>query len=159
MVIDAIGIILTAHKTAAGTPIQPLFAKDHKGTVVVEEIYRKGLEGLEGFSHVWLLYGFHLSRKIRLRVTPFMSDKEMGVFATRSPGRPNSIGMTLVAIEEVTATGLEVSGVDMLDGTPLYDIKPFFGRLEIPDQWRTGWLDEASMKAENPRIADNRFAD
>ena len=159
MDIEPIGIIRTEHQDTVGTPVQPLFAKDCKGTVLIDEIYRRGLSGLEGFSHAWLLFGFHRSRNIRLRVTPFMGDCEVGVFATRSPCRPNSIGMTLVTIDEVTPSGLEVSGVDMLDCSPVYDIKPFFGRLEIPDFWTTGWLDEAAMRADDPRLADARFTD
>lgn len=157
MNIQPIGKITTPFQTAIGTPIQPLFAQGQKGTVWLDEVYREGLFGLDGFSHVWLIYGFHLSNKTQLRVTPFMGNEEVGVYATRAPTRPNSIGMTLVSIEKVVKTGIEVSGVDMLSDSPLFDIKPFFGKLEVPDQWRTGWLDEASMEASNPRVADGRF--
>lgn len=158
MTLTEIGTIRTPFPAPAGAPIQPAFTQGRIGEVVLGAPYRAGLDRLDGFSHVWLIYGFHLQEQVRLTVRPFMGDHDVGVFASRSPCRPNPLGLTLVRVVGATAGGLSVEGVDMVDGSPLYDLKPFFGRLEVPVAWRTGWLDEARQLAGPARVADDRFA-
>ena len=119
-----IGIIRTPHKNLEGMPIQPSGAEGILGTVEVEESFREGLLDLDGFSHIYLLYFFHLSKSFNLVVKPFLDNTPHGVFATRAPKRPNPIGISVVSLLGVDDRTLRVEGVDMADGTPLLDIKP-----------------------------------
>lgn len=119
-----IGIIRTPHKNLEGMPIQPSGAQGILGTVEVEESFREGLLDLDGFSHIYLLYFFHLSKSFNLVVKPFLDNTPHGVFATRAPKRPNPIGISVVSLLGVDDRTLRVEGVDMADGTPLLDIKP-----------------------------------
>ena len=157
MELTPIGILHTPFATAEGVPIQPAFARECKGEAKIHEAYRAGLEGLEGFSHAWLIYGFHQQTKARLRVTPFMADHEMGVYATRSPARPNRLGLTLAQITGVTADSVQLQGVDMLDGTPLYDIKPYVPAFDVPEgEVHCGWLEDTAAEVVTAR-SDGRF--
>ena len=152
-----IGIIRTPHKSLEGTPIQPSGACGIRGTVEVEEPFREGLLDLKGFSHLYLLYFFHLSKGFNLTVKPFLDDAIHGVFSTRAPRRPNPIGLSVVRLLDVTEGTLHVEGVDMVDGTPLLDIKPFIPDFDLPcGEIRTGWLSGRSKNANSLR-ADNRF--
>lgn len=159
MEIQPIGYLRTPFAEPEGTPIQPGFARDCAGEACLDPAYREGLLGLAGFSHVWLIYGFHRQEQTRLVVKPFMAEVEVGVFATRAPARPNRLGLTLAKVLGVEAGRVCLSGLDMVDGSPLYDLKPFFGRLEIPESWCTGWLDESACLAGPPRVADKRFCE
>jgi tRNA (adenine37-N6)-methyltransferase len=123
-----IGTIHSEFKEQRGTPIQPNGANGAGGKVEVFEQYKEGLKDLSGFSHIYLLYHFHLSAKHQLKVKPFMDNEERGVFATRVPSRPNSIGMSIVKISRIENNIIFIEDVDVVDGTPLLDIKPF-----IPD--------------------------
>jgi tRNA-Thr(GGU) m(6)t(6)A37 methyltransferase TsaA len=120
-----IGVIRTPFREAAGTPIQPRQAKGVKGTVEVLERFQEGLKDLEGFERIWLLYWFHRAAPARLRVVPYLDRQQRGLFATRAPCRPNPIGMSCVRLLQVKGSLLTVAGVDILDGTPLLDIKPY----------------------------------
>ena len=118
--------------------------------------YTEGLNDLEGFSHIILLYHFHRSEGYALTVKPFLDDAMRGVFATRAPKRPNPIGFSIVRLVKVEDRTLSIEGVDIIDGTPLLDIKPYVPEFDGPKAERTGWL---SGKAEKANVvkADRRF--
>jgi len=151
-----IGIIHTPFKKPAGMPIQPAGAAGVKGTVDVFEDYHAGLKDLDGFSHIILLYHFHRSEGFNLEVVPFMDTRSRGLFATRAPKRPNPIGLSVVQLDRIENGVLHVQNVDILDGTPLLDIKPYVQELDSQADVRTGWLKEP-RKMVNNREADNRF--
>ncbi|HPG39473.1 MAG TPA: tRNA (N6-threonylcarbamoyladenosine(37)-N6)-methyltransferase TrmO [bacterium] len=151
-----IGIIHTPHKTREGTPIQPGGAQGIIGTVEVYSEYLEGLLDLDGFSHIILLYHFNRSVGFSLCVTPFMDDVPHGVFATRAPKRPNAIGISVVKLLKIAGALLSVSGVDMLDGTPLLDIKPFVKEFDHVLRSRCGWLEKNKQQSRTKK-ADNRF--
>jgi len=151
-----IGVIHTPFKEPRGTPIQPPAARGVRGVVEVFPEYARGLQGLEGFSHIILIYHFHLIHEPRLIVKPYMLDKEVGVFATRAPARPNPIGISIVRLLEVDGNILHVSDVDIVDGTPLLDIKPYVPQFDHRSPCRIGWLQEAIHRLEQTRD-DGRF--
>jgi tRNA (adenine37-N6)-methyltransferase len=151
-----IGTIRTPFKDLAGMPIQPVGARHTRGTVEVDAPYRAGLKDLDGFSHVILLYHFHRSRGYDLRVTPFLDTNPRGLFATRAPKRPNPIGLSVVRLLGIRGRTVTVEGVDVADGTPLLDIKPYVPEFDHPGPTRIGWLKAVKAKAKSHR-ADNRF--
>ena len=154
---ESIGVIRTPFESPEGMPIQPIGADSVTGTVEIDASYADGLADLAEFSHCILLYHFHASSDdAPLRVKPFLDDERRGVFSTRAPQRPNLIGLSVVAIESVTERELTVSGLDVVDGTPLLDIKPFVPEFDIPSEVQTGWLDasESTIRSEQ---ADKRF--
>ena len=151
-----IGVIHTPFTEPEGMPIQPAGAAGVKGTVEVFEEFRAGLKDLDGFSHVILLYHFHRSRGFKLHVVPFMDCQPRGVFATRAPKRPNPIGISVVRLCGISDGVLEVENVDILDGTPLLDIKPYVPEFDTQPEIKTGWL-ESARKAVSDRKADERF--
>ena len=155
MSIEAIGVIHTPFNTAKGTPVQTALAAGAEGRVEVFAAFADGLKDLEGFDRVWLLYWFDRAQPARLRVVPYLDDAEHGVFATRAPCRPNPIGISSVRLLRVEGNVLHVGDVDMLDGTPLLDIKPYVPRFDCFEAARCGWLDAARTGRTR---ADDRFA-
>jgi len=153
---NAIGVIHTPYTEPEGTPIQPVGAMGVKGTVEVFGEYRDGLKDLDGFSHIVLLYHFHRSRGFSLRVVPYVDSQVRGLFATRAPRRPNAIGLSIVRLVRVEDGVLHIENVDMLDGTPLLDIKPYVPEFGAGEAVRTGWLEHA-RKAFSSRKSDDRF--
>ncbi|MBN2210198.1 MAG: tRNA (N6-threonylcarbamoyladenosine(37)-N6)-methyltransferase TrmO [Sedimentisphaerales bacterium] len=152
-----IGVIHTPHTNLAGMPIQPAGARDVEGRVELLAEYAKGLDDVAGFSHLFLLYHFHRSEGHQLRVTPFMDEQPRGLFATRAPKRPNPIGLSLVRVVRVEGSVVHVLDVDMLDGTPLLDLKPYAPRFDEPfGPVRTGWLAKVSQHV-GERRSDGRF--
>ncbi len=151
-----IGTIYTPFKKREGTPIQPAGAVGMKGTVEVLEEYRAGLKDLDEFSHVILLYHFHRNQGFNLNIVPFMDSEPRGLFATRAPKRPNSIGLSVVQLDRIENGVLHIQNVDMLDGTPLLDIKPYVPKFDDQIKVRTGWLERTS-KTVATRKADDRF--
>jgi tRNA-Thr(GGU) m(6)t(6)A37 methyltransferase TsaA len=153
-----IGIIKSPFKELEGMPIQPVGACGIKGEVRIKKMYVEGLEDLEEFSHIILIYHFHRCEGFSLRVKPFMDDKMHGVFATRAPKRPNPIGLSVVRLDKVVDNVLYISNVDILDGTPLMDIKPYVPQLErIEDEELCiGWFGENHHKALDMK-SDKRF--
>ncbi len=151
-----IGIISTPFTESKGTPIQPKAAEGIAGTVKVFPEFSEGLQDLSGFSHIFLLYRFHRVQGFSLLVTPFMDDVKRGVFATRAPARPNPIGLSLVFLEKIEGDTLYVRDVDMLDGTPILDIKPFVPQFDSRDQVRVGWMTENLQKLKTMKD-DGRF--
>ena len=157
VVLRAIGTITTPHEKAEDMPIQPGGAAKTMGTVVVDEAYSEGLEDLEGFSHIILIYQFHCSQGFELRVKPFLDDRKRGLFSTRAPRRPNPIGLSVVSLVKREGNRLQVMGIDVLDGTPLLDIKPFVPAFDAPEVTALGWL-EGKQGLEKKIRSDDRFS-
>lgn len=137
-----IGRVRSEHAEARKTPIQPVYAGGCKGRIEIFPEYADGLRDIEGFSHLYIIYHFHRAEASRLIVKPFLQDVERGVFATRSPRRPNPIGLSVVRLERREGNVLYVDGVDILDGTPLLDIKPYTAKFDRFDTERNGWQDD-----------------
>jgi tRNA-Thr(GGU) m(6)t(6)A37 methyltransferase TsaA len=137
-------------------PIQPRFANGVEGTVEVFEEYAPGLADLDGFSHVHLIYHLHRSSGFALTVVPYMDTELRGLFATRAPRRPNPIGLSVVRLLGITGTRLRVADLDILDGTPVLDIKPFNPVVDHREFCRTGWMARGSI-GSGRGLADERF--
>lgn len=151
-----IGIIYTENKEPEGTPIQPRAAEGTQGKVELYSEYIDGLKDLDGFSHIILLYHFHRSKEHPLQVKPYMDDEKHGVFAMRGPSRPNPIGLSVVKLSRIRDNILEVENVDVVDGTPLLDIKPYVPDFDRYDVERYGWLEENVEKLPDT-VDDGRF--
>jgi tRNA-Thr(GGU) m(6)t(6)A37 methyltransferase TsaA len=136
-----IGVIHSPFQEKEQTPIQPSRSRA-KGRVEVYPEFAAGLEDLEGFSHIILLYVFHQSSGFTLRVKPFLDDQQHGLFATRYPKRPNPIGISVVKLARREGNILEIEDVDVLDGTPLLDIKPYVSEFDLRNGTRLGWLEK-----------------
>lgn len=154
---EAIGVIRSPFETLADMPIQPRGAADVEGEVIVDPAYAEGLADLEGFSHVYLIYRFHRAQRTELTVIPFMDDKPRGVFSTRSPLRPNHIGLSIVELVSVRENRLAVRGIDILDGTPLLDIKPYIAVFDKVAESSSGWLSADECEVAKKR-SDTRFS-
>jgi len=141
-----IGIIHSPFKEPKGTPIQPAAAKGIGGKVEVFSEYAEGLKDVEGFSHIILVCHFHLSGKPSLKVKPSMDTQMRGVFATRAPSRPNPIGISIVRLVKIEENILHVQDVDIVDGTPLLDIKPYVGEFDANKVYKVGWLEKNMHK-------------
>lgn len=137
-----IGVIHSPHSDPQKTPAQPAYAAGIRGRVEVFAEYEEGLQDLEGFSHIHLIYAFHRADPLRFIVKPFLEDREHGVFATRAPNRPNPLGMSIVRLVGRQGRFLQVEDVDVLDGTPLLDIKPYVSRFDERQGTRDGWQDQ-----------------
>jgi tRNA-Thr(GGU) m(6)t(6)A37 methyltransferase TsaA len=151
-----IGVVHSPFSEPKGTPIQPAAAKDVEGRVEIYAEFAEGLKDLEGFSHVYLIYHFHRSRRFSLTVTPFLDDTDRGVFATRAPARPNPIGLSIVRLVAVRGNILAIKDVDIVDGTPLLDVKPYVPAFDVITVERIGWL-KGREKEVRHRKADSRF--
>lgn len=136
-----IGVIHSAHFRAEETPIQPVYANGSLGRAEILSEYAAGLRDLEGFSHIYLIYHLHQAGPSRLSVIPFLDEAERGIFATRSPRRPNAIGLSIVGLKGVEGNILHLDRLDILDGTPLLDIKPYSGRFDRVEGTRDGWME------------------
>ena len=154
--IKPIGIIHSPFNSLENMPIQPRGAVDVEGCVVVDDAWVDGLRDLDGFSHIYLIYSFHNARRTELRVTPFMDKCQRGVFATRSPLRPNHIGMSIVRLVKVEGNTLIVRGIDVLDGTPLLDIKPYIEKFDAVESSCSGWMKAGDDDVCRKR-SDDRF--
>ncbi|MFB6114574.1 MAG: tRNA (N6-threonylcarbamoyladenosine(37)-N6)-methyltransferase TrmO [Halodesulfurarchaeum sp.] len=150
-----IGTIHSPFTGEEGMPIQSGFSNT-TGTVSIDDAYVEGLRDLEGFSHVVLVYHFHEADGYDLETTPYMEDEPHGVFATRAPRRPNPIGLSVVSLETVVGGTLTVGGIDVLDGTPLLDLKPFVPTFNGVAEGEIGWLTDV-IGNEDRRRADDRF--
>ena len=152
----SIGIIHTPWKQTAGMPIQPAGAVGVSGSINIFNEYQPGLCDLDGFSHIILLYVFHQSVGFDLQVVPFLDTEQRGLFSTRAPRRPNPIGLSVVQLERIENGTLYIQNVDMLDGTPLLDIKPYVPEFDKQVEVRTGWLEQIRNKISAHR-SDDRF--
>jgi tRNA-Thr(GGU) m(6)t(6)A37 methyltransferase TsaA len=151
-----IGVIHSPFKDIKGMPIQPAGAHGVVGTVEIKPEYGGGLKDLEGFSHILLVYHFHLSEGYSLEVKPFLDDSLRGVFATRAPKRPNAVGISVVRLLRVEGCSLHIEDVDVLEGTPLLDIKPYVPEFDVRTVERIGWLALRAKDVDAIR-ADERF--
>ena len=151
-----IGVVRSPFTDRVGMPIQPAGARGVAGTIEIRPEYRDGLRDLDGFSHLILLYHFHLNTDAALEVVPFMDTVSHGIFATRSPKRPNPLGLSVVVLDGMDDGVLRIRDVDVVDGTPLLDIKPFIPEFDAPRDCRTGWLPDPG-KSVTGRLADDRF--
>jgi tRNA-Thr(GGU) m(6)t(6)A37 methyltransferase TsaA len=153
-----IGVIRSQWTAAAGTPIQPRFSSGEKGLACVELApeWTEGLDDLDGFDRIWLIYWFDRAGSATLTVTPFMDDQPRGLFSTRAPCRPNPIGVSPVKLLAVEGNRLRIAECDILDGTPLLDIKPYAPRFDVFEDAASGWLGRAAPKRTH---ADQRFTE
>jgi len=149
-----IGRIRTPFLEAAGTPIQPAYARGVEGEVVVEDPFADALDDIDGFERIWLVYLMDRVTAFQPHVVPYRDTREHGLFATRSPGRPNPIGMSVVRLMRRDRGVLRVADVDILDRTPLLDIKPYVPEFDSHPSSRAGWFDRCGV---DRRVADGRF--
>jgi tRNA-Thr(GGU) m(6)t(6)A37 methyltransferase TsaA len=152
-----IGRIHSQFSTPRGTPIQAAAARHVAGTVELDPAYVEGLHDLDGFSHLILVYHCHRARPCNLTVTPFLDDAPRGVFATRAPSRPNPIGISVVRLTGITGNVLHIRDVDIVDGTPLLDLKPYVPAFDARHDARSGWL-RRTIDTMDARSDDGRFA-
>ena len=151
-----IGIIHSPYSKLHDMPIQSSAARGVKGNIEVYKKYLPALSDLEGFSHIYLLYHFHLSKSFQLKVIPFLDDQFRGLFATRAPKRPNPIGLSVVRLIRIEANLLYIENVDIIDGTPLLDIKPYVQEMEAVENLKIGWLEKHTSKFKS-KLSDERF--
>ena len=151
-----IGTIHSPFIEPAGMPIQPAGAAGIRGTVLIDDQFRGGLRDLSGFSRIILIYAFHRSRGFELEVIPFLDTVPHGIFATRAPRRPNAIGLSIVGLISVNNGELIIEGVDILDGTPLLDIKPYVPEFDCYPDEKSGWFASCKERVVTVR-ADRRF--
>ena len=154
---EPIGIIHTPFKTRENMPIQPSGAKGIKGTIEINTEFVEGLKDLDGFSHIFLIYHFHKTDKEpNLTVKPFLDTESRGLFSTRAPNRPNNIGLSVVKLVNIDNNIINIENVDIIDGTPLLDIKPYIPEFDEQSNVRAGWLKKAKNKVREKK-SDNRF--
>jgi tRNA (adenine37-N6)-methyltransferase len=151
-----IGVIHSPFQDLAEMPIQPQGEASSPGTIEIYPEHSAGLKDLDGFSHIILLYHLHKVSKVQLTVVPFMDSEPRGVFATRAPVRPNPIGLSVVPLRKIEGNILFVDQLDILDGTPLLDLKPYVPEFDERPEIRIGWLEQARGKARFTR-SDGRF--
>jgi tRNA-Thr(GGU) m(6)t(6)A37 methyltransferase TsaA len=151
-----IGIIHTPFKEPKNVPIQAAASKGNQGTIEICSQYVEGLKDLDGFSHIILLYHFHLVNGCSLMVKPFLDDKLHGIFATRAPARPNKIGFSIVQLKKIEQNVLFIEDVDIVDGTPLLDIKPYVPKFDHREMVEIGWFSSKISKLSETRD-DGRF--
>jgi tRNA-Thr(GGU) m(6)t(6)A37 methyltransferase TsaA len=149
-----VGFVHSPFESAHGTPIQPSRACGTEGTVEIDEQYAEALSDLDGFSHIILICHLHKASPFKLKVVPYLDTELRGLFATRAPSRPNPIGLSVVRLLDIDGSTLRIEGVDLLDGTPVLDIKPFVKEFDDPTEIRCGWLDVAKGREA---VADRRF--
>ncbi|MDB9311928.1 tRNA (N6-threonylcarbamoyladenosine(37)-N6)-methyltransferase TrmO [Spirulina sp. CS-785/01] len=153
---QAIATVHSPFQDRVGMPIQPTGAEGIQGTVEVLPEFAPGLQDLEGFSHLILIYHLHQIQNSQLTVVPFLDTETRGVFATRSPARPNPIGLSIVQLLRRDENILHIVNVDMLDGTPVLDIKPYIPDFDPRTEVKMGWVEQAKGQVVN-RKSDDRF--
>jgi tRNA (adenine37-N6)-methyltransferase len=151
-----IGIVHSPFKDPKGTPIQPIGGQDIPATVEIFDEYAEGLKDIEGFSHLILIFHMHLIKDFQLKAIPFLDTTEHGIFATRAPARPNPIGFSVVRLEKAEGCVLHIRDVDILDETPLLDIKPFVPMFDAREAEKTGWFTDKGNKIFDKKD-DGRF--
>lgn len=156
-VFKPIGILSTPYKSKSGVPIQGGFAPDSEGVAEIFEEFEAGLKDIEGFSNLILIYVFHGSKGYELVCKPYMEDRFHGVFAMRAPNRPNPIGFSVVRLQRREGRTLYLSELDMLDETPILDIKPFVPRFDHRSNTRVGWMERSFRDGDHRKVSDDRF--
>lgn len=150
-----IGIVHSEFKEKINVPIQSVFS-NKKGIIEIFPQFSDGLKDLDGFSHIFLIYHFHLSKGFTLKVKPFLDDVERGIFSTRAPKRPNSIGLSILSIERIENNIVYVSDIDIIDNTPVLDIKPYISEFDLRQNVKDGWFSNKINRKEY--LSDNRFS-
>ncbi len=158
VVFRPIGVIRTPFPQPKGTPIQPSRSSHVKGWIEISPEFIPGLSDLDGFSHIALVYHFHLSEGFDLAVTPYLDTQLRGLFSTRAPRRPNAIGLSVVRLVSIDGGTIHIEDVDMVDGTPLLDIKPYVPAFDDLDSYRLGWL-KGKTHRSGGTSADDRFSE
>ena len=153
---NTIGIVHSPHKSIERIPIQPIGANGIKAEIKIFEEFQEGLKDLEGFSHIIVLYHFHKSKDFKLIVKPFLDKETHGVFATHAPNRPNSIGLSVLRLIKIVRNVIHVENVDILDETPVLDIKPYVSKFDSVEEEKNGWL-EKNINKSNMQKSDKRF--
>jgi tRNA (adenine37-N6)-methyltransferase len=157
--LNLIGTLRTPHETLDNIPVQPVGGADIEGVAELFHEYAEGLTDLDGFSHAMLIFHLHRMKPgCKMMLTPFMDDQPHGVFATRSPYRPAAIGVSTVRVQRVEGNRLYFRGADMLDGSPLIDIKPFFKHVDNQPDAVSGWLEKKQPSIVQTHRSDDRFA-
>lgn len=156
MEFSPIGYIRSPYTELTDMPIQPRGANAVEGSIEILEQYAEGLQDLDGFSHAYLIYHLHKASRTALSVIPFMDTVERGVFSTRSPLRPNHIGLSIVEITGVEKNIVHLRGVDVLDKTPLLDLKPYIESFDYVEKSRSGWM-QGSREEVAKKRSDSRF--
>jgi tRNA-Thr(GGU) m(6)t(6)A37 methyltransferase TsaA len=154
VILGPIGVIRSPHRSPAGTPIQPAYAAEVNGEVEVDQAYLPALDDIDGFDRIWLVYCLDRAKPWKPRVVPYRDTQERGLFATRAPSRPNPIGISVVRLIGRQDNVLRVRGLDVLDRTPLLDIKPYVPEFDAFPESKAGWLD---ARRADRREADGRF--
>ncbi len=158
IIYSPIGIIHSPFTELSGMPIQPTSESSATGHLKIYPEFADGLKDLEGFSHIYLIYHLHKAHQSKLTVTPFLDTAPRGVFATRAPSRPNPIGLSLVRLKHIEGNHVHIEQIDVLDGTPLLDLKPYIPAFENRENIRTGWLEKKGQKVHKIK-SDQRFLD
>ncbi|WP_048601906.1 tRNA (N6-threonylcarbamoyladenosine(37)-N6)-methyltransferase TrmO [Rubeoparvulum massiliense] len=154
---QSIGTIHSPFQEVAGMPIQPAGARGVQGSITIEPEFQAGLKDIEGMSHLILLYHLHQEAGYALEVKPFLDNQSHGIFATRAPHRPNAIGLSVVRLQKVEGNTLWIEDVDILDGTPLLDLKPYVPQFDTPvGDVQIGWFTHNVQRVDRTR-SDQRF--
>jgi tRNA-Thr(GGU) m(6)t(6)A37 methyltransferase TsaA len=153
---QAVGVVRSPFTAFEGMPLQSVAGAEVRGQIEIHPSLAAGLLDLDGFSHLFVITHLHRGRPGGLRVVPFLDDTERGIFATRSPRHPNPIGLSVVRLLAVRGATLEIAGVDLIDGTPVLDIKPYVPAFDAVVAERTGWLERGAPRVHEVR-ADARF--
>ncbi len=156
VVFEPIGYVKSPIDSPQNAPIQPSGARAIEAEIVLDERFIDGLKDLSGFSHIIVIYHFHLVRDFKLRCKPFLDDAVHGIFAIRGPARPNPIGLSIVALKDVVDNRLYIRGADMVDGTPVLDIKPYVPQFDVHENVRIGWLEGKAERSATAK-SDDRF--
>lgn len=151
-----IGIIHSPFNNKKEMPIQSVGAKQIKGYLEIYPEFLPGIKDLDGFSHIFVIYQFHKNKDFKLITIPFLDNTERGVFSTRAPKRPNPIGLSIFKILSIENEKIYVSGIDVLNETPLLDIKPYVSKFDVINNTKNGWLENVMHKSEDYK-SDDRF--
>jgi tRNA-Thr(GGU) m(6)t(6)A37 methyltransferase TsaA len=152
-----IGVVRSPFAEIEGMPIQPSRAQGAEGLLEIDADFRAGLQDLDGFSHVLVICHLHRVTGAELTVVPFLDTERRGIFATRAPKRPNPISLSLLRIKSVNKSSVQVLDLDLLDGTPILDIKPYVPEFDARADARTGWYAQATRKDQQV-LSDKRFS-
>jgi len=150
IVMRPIGVVHSPYRESKGTPIQGVFDDKGEAWVELKDEYAKGLKDLGGFSHAILLYHFHKSDRVEILSKPYLEPEEHGIFAIRSPHRPNHIGLSVVKIKRIEGNRLHFTQVDVLDGTPVLDIKPYVKQFDSRNDAVSGWIERHFQQGKQP---------
>lgn len=140
-IVKAIGVVKSELFGEPGTPVQPAYAQGTRGTIRIYPEYKEALRDLDDFERIWVIFMMNRAKPFKPIIKPYLDDKEHGLFATRSPSRPNPIGMSCVRLDRVEGDLIHISELDMLDGTPVVDIKPFVSKFDCWERQKSGWFD------------------